>query len=172
MSIRNNPKKVTEKPFLRKTMSIKKMLDDLKFTFLRNLSKTQKFEILKIKNTTLSFPYCNDNDLSSYDFKCFISRRYLKILPFLLRNLNVGVFRPLKHKPPFSPTTGNYPRLTNHFCSESILLLSSYLYYLSSNFYSQIEPTEVDTITPNPEPDISNLEAHTSQVKSANLPVQ
>ncbi|KAE9537903.1 hypothetical protein AGLY_005875 [Aphis glycines] len=33
-----------------------------------------------------------------------ISRRYLKILP----NLNFGVFGPLKHKPPFSPTTGNY----------------------------------------------------------------
>ncbi|KAE9544675.1 hypothetical protein AGLY_000217 [Aphis glycines] len=25
-----------------------------------------------------------------------------------LQNLNFGVFRPLKHKPPFSPTTGNY----------------------------------------------------------------
>ncbi|KAE9543906.1 hypothetical protein AGLY_001884, partial [Aphis glycines] len=51
----------------------------------------------------------NDNDLSQtilnirYYSKS-ISRRYLNILP----NLNVGVFRPLKHKPPFSPTTGNY----------------------------------------------------------------
>ncbi|KAF0747208.1 Uncharacterized protein FWK35_00023287, partial [Aphis craccivora] len=32
--------------------------------------------------------------------------KYLKILP--LRNLNFGIFRPLKHKPPFSPTIRNY----------------------------------------------------------------
>jgi hypothetical protein len=34
----------------------------------------------------------------------------------------------------------------------------------------QTEAIEVDTITPNPDPDVSNPEAHTSQVKSTNLP--
>ncbi|KAE9528891.1 hypothetical protein AGLY_012466 [Aphis glycines] len=29
-------------------------------------------------------------------------------LTMIIKNLNFGVFRPLKHKPPFSPTTGNY----------------------------------------------------------------
>ncbi|KAF0765782.1 Uncharacterized protein FWK35_00010521 [Aphis craccivora] len=33
----------------------------------------------------------------------FISHKYLKIF-----NLNSGIFRPLKHKPPFSPTIRNY----------------------------------------------------------------
>ncbi|KAE9541249.1 hypothetical protein AGLY_004494 [Aphis glycines] len=75
---------------------------EVSFKFLRNLSKTRKFAMrLNFKFSTKSR---NDNDLSSNDFKYFISRRYLKIL----QNLNFGVFRPLKHKPPFSPTTGNY----------------------------------------------------------------
>ncbi|KAE9543100.1 hypothetical protein AGLY_003011 [Aphis glycines] len=66
-----------------------------------------------------------------HKFSFNISRRYLKILPvikirvfftvdkiflalskylkILYKNLNFGVFKPLKHKPvPFPPTTGNY----------------------------------------------------------------
>ncbi|KAE9538150.1 hypothetical protein AGLY_006122 [Aphis glycines] len=35
---------------------------------------------------------------------------------------------------------------------------------------SQTDTIEVDTITPNPDPDVSNPEAHTSPVKSTNLP--
>ncbi|KAF0772606.1 Uncharacterized protein FWK35_00006415 [Aphis craccivora] len=37
-----------------------------------------------------------------------ISRTIFFLLAFEVQNLNFGVFRPLKHKPPFSPTTGNY----------------------------------------------------------------
>ncbi|KAF0729225.1 Uncharacterized protein FWK35_00025519, partial [Aphis craccivora] len=47
----------------------------MNFKFLRNLSKTRTFA---------SHFERNDNDLSSNDFKYFISRRYLKILPFLI----------------------------------------------------------------------------------------
>ncbi|KAE9521275.1 hypothetical protein AGLY_018338 [Aphis glycines] len=61
----------------------KKILNDQKFTFLRNLLKTRKFEILKY----------------------FIS--YLD-WHFLHMNLNFGVFMPLKHKSPFSPINENY----------------------------------------------------------------
>ncbi|KAF0768677.1 Uncharacterized protein FWK35_00028840 [Aphis craccivora] len=83
---------------------IKKFLDDQKFKFLLNLSKTRifanNFEVGKSKN------FCrNDNDLSSNDFKYFISRKNLKILPIFV----IGIFfTPLKHKPPFSPITENY----------------------------------------------------------------
>ncbi|KAF0755466.1 Nucleic-acid-binding protein, partial [Aphis craccivora] len=45
--------------------------------------------------------------------------------------------------------------------------------FISRNRYevlSQNEAIEVDTITPNLDPELSNPEAHTSQVKSANLP--
>ncbi|KAF0771955.1 Uncharacterized protein FWK35_00009938 [Aphis craccivora] len=44
----------------------------IKFTFLRNMSKTRKFATYRY-------------DLSSNDFKYFISRRYLKVLPFLIK---------------------------------------------------------------------------------------
>ncbi|KAF0773459.1 hypothetical protein FWK35_00000346 [Aphis craccivora] len=54
----------------------------------------------------------NDNDLSSNDFKYFISRRYLKILPssltLIIKELKFWSIQALKHKPPFSLTTGNY----------------------------------------------------------------
>ncbi|KAF0767063.1 Uncharacterized protein FWK35_00023133 [Aphis craccivora] len=99
--VRKNPEKVTEKrEFLRKT---------------------------SIRPNRFFFMVRNDNDLSSNDFKYFISRRYLKILPFKYRqkfvkflnicklffrvensNLNSGIFMPLKHKSPFSPTIRNY----------------------------------------------------------------
>ncbi|KAF0760749.1 Uncharacterized protein FWK35_00008307 [Aphis craccivora] len=91
-------KKVTEKrEFLRKTsfrqnrifhMVVTQKL--ITFKFLRNLTKTRKFAR---QNTTLKFS---------------INKFYLKtteIFNFSEKNLNFGVFRPLKHKPPFSPTT-------------------------------------------------------------------
>ncbi|KAE9545433.1 hypothetical protein AGLY_000976 [Aphis glycines] len=48
------------------------------YTFLRNMSKSRKF-----------------GKWAQFKKKCYF-------------NLNFSVFRPLKHKSPFSPTTGNY----------------------------------------------------------------
>ncbi|KAF0746580.1 DDE Tnp IS1595 domain-containing protein [Aphis craccivora] len=56
----------------------KKFLDDQKLKFFRNLSKTRKFAINFERN---------DIDLSSNDFKYFISRRYLNILPLRIEIL-------------------------------------------------------------------------------------
>ncbi|KAF0768460.1 Uncharacterized protein FWK35_00001589 [Aphis craccivora] len=64
----------------------KKMLDDQRFKFLRNLSKTQKFAI---------FLQGNDNDLSSNDFKYFLSRRLSINLTDKILNSN---FRLSKHQ--------------------------------------------------------------------------
>ncbi|KAF0708504.1 DNA replication licensing factor MCM4-like, partial [Aphis craccivora] len=53
-------------------------------TFFESICSSNFYEIYR-KRENLQH---NDNDLSSNDFKYFISRRYLKILPFLIKNLN------------------------------------------------------------------------------------
>ncbi|KAF0752767.1 Uncharacterized protein FWK35_00008874 [Aphis craccivora] len=78
--------KIKEKwEFLCKTMLIKKFWMPKIQIFTKSVENAK---ICKIKNTTLGFPkvflQCNDSDLSSNDIKYFISRRYLKILPFIL----------------------------------------------------------------------------------------
>ncbi|KAE9526856.1 hypothetical protein AGLY_013504, partial [Aphis glycines] len=69
----------------------------LKFKFIRNMSKLRKFAILKIWYKILHkffFKYLVD--------KIFLAlSKYLKIL-YKVPHMS------LKHKPPFSPTTGNY----------------------------------------------------------------
>ncbi|KAF0771230.1 Uncharacterized protein FWK35_00001959 [Aphis craccivora] len=66
------------------------------FQFLRNLSKMQKF--------ANNFER-NDNDLSQTILNiCYYSKSFLIKL-----KIQYEIFhKPLKHKPPFSPTTGNY----------------------------------------------------------------
>ncbi|KAF0766861.1 Uncharacterized protein FWK35_00012177, partial [Aphis craccivora] len=80
------------------------------------LSKNSNFYEICRKRENLQR---NDNDLTSNDFKFAFSLRTIFLLAFELRvenairdfpyyNLNSGIFGPLQHKPPFSPTTGNY----------------------------------------------------------------
>ncbi|KAE9534050.1 hypothetical protein AGLY_008786 [Aphis glycines] len=115
---RKTKKKMTEKrEFLRKT-SFRQIV----FLYGCN-SKTNHCKYLKFSQNTIEiFNFSNSNLyeicqncenlqiilwLENHKIFSFItnkSRRYLKILP----NLPFGVFRPLKHKPPVSPTTGNY----------------------------------------------------------------
>ncbi|KAF0752577.1 Uncharacterized protein FWK35_00027451 [Aphis craccivora] len=99
----------------------KKILDDQKISIF--------YEICRKRENLQR----NDDDLSSNDFKYFISCRYLKILPFLItfeikilttirqnheyfliyniyKRTSIqlySLFRALKHKPPFSPTIRN-----------------------------------------------------------------
>ncbi|KAE9525152.1 hypothetical protein AGLY_014566 [Aphis glycines] len=106
--IEKNKKKMTEKrEFLRKTSFRPNRFFYMVFKFLRNLSKTRKFAMrlnFKFLRNRVTITIYSQTILNICYYSKSISSRYLKILP----NLNFGVFRPLKHKPPFSPTTGNY----------------------------------------------------------------
>ncbi|KAE9526904.1 hypothetical protein AGLY_013552 [Aphis glycines] len=129
--IEKNKKKMTEKrEFLRKisfrpnrffymVLNFQKFLTFFDSNFYEICRKRENLQaILKLKNhkifcnlkyntkLSISFPSSiyRENSKHHYKKNFNISRRYLKILP----NLNFGVFRPLKYKPSFSPTTGNY----------------------------------------------------------------
>ncbi|KAF0708164.1 Uncharacterized protein FWK35_00034227, partial [Aphis craccivora] len=70
------------------------------FCYVPSYPTVQSVRVLHFKQWTVqSDRLPNDNDLSLNDFKYFISRRLaFSLLPH----------KPLKHKPPFSPTTENY----------------------------------------------------------------
>ncbi|KAE9537296.1 hypothetical protein AGLY_006319, partial [Aphis glycines] len=123
-----------------------KFLPNVYFKFLRNLSKTRKFAMrLNFKFLRNRVP--NDNDLSSNDFKYFISRRYLKILPHLkfkfrqkfVKIMNIcKLFCSSKFIKLFVFISNvKYSRLTNHLRSESFFTTEIFDFsnVLSSNFY-------------------------------------
>ncbi|KAF0771656.1 Uncharacterized protein FWK35_00001259, partial [Aphis craccivora] len=94
-----------------------------------NFQKTSTFFVSNF------YEICRKREnLQDLKYNINISRRHnFFLLAFELRvenliqgfsqNLNFGVFRSLKHKQPFSPTTWKlYPRLTNHLRSESFFV--------------------------------------------------
>ncbi|KAE9542780.1 hypothetical protein AGLY_002691 [Aphis glycines] len=76
-----------------------KLIDGLKFEFIRNMSKLGKFARNFVVGKSFSINF--SSNICKKNSTGFRQKKFMS-------NLNFGVFQSLKHKPPFSPTTGNY----------------------------------------------------------------
>ncbi|KAF0747801.1 Uncharacterized protein FWK35_00023772, partial [Aphis craccivora] len=118
-------------------ISIKKILDDQKVPY----EFSNFYEICRKRENLQR----NDNDLSSNDFKYFISRRYLTILPVIMigvfftaiyRQLKFSIFLKIyliaiKIQTTFFTNHWKlYPMLTNHLRSESFFVYNDNYYWI------------------------------------------
>ncbi|KAE9532817.1 hypothetical protein AGLY_009898 [Aphis glycines] len=151
--------KISHKPFLFI------IYNRSKFKFLRNMSKSRKF--------TIFLQIAIENSKRHYKEKCYgrLNFKFLRncvtitiypkmiLITYLLGirnnhfffilfiksfNLNFGVFRPLKHKPPFSPPTRKYIlrceiiSVQNRFSYTMISIIIGFKFNTSIDHYSDL----------------------------------